>query len=191
MSYQLSLPYLDENDAKERAADRLKQVRADMGMVPNLYRAMANAPGVLDTYLHGYELFRKESGFSPAEQEVIFLSISLENGCHYCMAAHSFLADNQSKVPEAVTEALRDDKTIPDEKLRVLSQFTRTMVEKRGWPSEADVRVFLEAGYSETHILEIVLAIAVKTLSNYTNHLFDTPLDELFQARRWRQASQD
>lgn len=189
MSYQLSLPYLDESEASERAAGLLKQVRANMGMVPNLYQAMANAPGVLDTYLHGYELFRKESGFSPSEQEVIFLSISRENGCHYCMAAHSFLADNQSNVPEAVTQALRNDKTIPEEKLRALSAFTRAMVEKRGWPSESDAKTFLEAGYSETHVLEIVLAIAVKTLSNYTNHLFDTPLDKLFQGRQWQQAS--
>jgi alkylhydroperoxidase family enzyme len=60
------------------------------------------------------------------------------------------------------------------------------MVEKSGLPSRSDVETFLAAGYSERQLLEIVLAIAVKTLSNYANHLFHTPVDEVFAARRWQ-----
>ncbi len=59
------------------------------------------------------------------------------------------------------------------------------MVADRGLPKRADVEAFLAAGYSERQILEIVLAIAVKTLSNYANHLFHTPLDRVFEYRRW------
>ncbi len=96
------------------------------------------------------------------------------------------LADNLSKVPTAVTDAIREGAPIPDSQLAALSQFTQVMVAKRGLPSRAEVDDFLAAGYSERQILEIVLAIAVKTLSNYANHLFHTPLDEVFAARAWK-----
>lgn len=140
---------------------------------------------MLETYRHGYALFREESGFTAAEQEGIFLTISRENGCHYCVAAHSVIAENLSKVPPAVTDAIRDGTPIPHAKLAALSAFTRIRVESRGLPSRADVEPFLAAGYSERHILEIILAIAVKTLSNYANHLFHTPAEARFASRAW------
>ena len=183
--YKLSLPSLDEAKADPLAADRLRESQTKLGFVPNMYGVMANSPGLLDTYVHGYERFRALSGFTQAEQEVVLLAVSRENGCTYCVAAHSFIADKMSGVPEDVTNAIRDGRSIPDAKLAVLHDFTRTMVTKRGLPDTADVNAFLAAGYSEQQILEIVLAIAVKTLSNYANHLFHTPVDTLFAGRTW------
>lgn len=112
--------------------------------------------------------------------------MSAENGCTYCVAAHSTLADMMSKVPPEVTEAIRNGASVPDPKLRALSQFTRLMVATRGWPGAAVVDAFLSAGYTERHILEIILAISVKTLSNYSNHIFQTPVDDMFAGRRWQ-----
>lgn len=94
------------------------------------------------------------------------------------------LADG-AKVPTGVTDALRSGERLPDARLDALATFTTTMVEKRGLPSAADAEAFLAAGYDETHVLQILLAIAVKTISNYTNHLFHTPLDEMFASRTW------
>lgn len=173
------------DDAPAGAREVLQQAQQKIGMVPNMYAYMANAPGLLQTYMHGYELFRKNSGFTPAEQEVIFLSISFENGCEYCMAAHSMLADTQSKVPPAVTEALRTGAQIPDERLGALSEFTRTMVTGRGRPSEQDLQKFLKAGFTSEQVLQIVLAIGVKTFSNYANHVCHTPVDTAFKHRKW------
>lgn len=183
--YKLSLPPLTEANAETIAADRMRAVQAGFGFVPNMYGVMANSPGLLDTYVHGYERFRALSGFTPAEQEVVLLAVSRENGCTYCVAAHSFIADKLSGVPEAVTNAIRDGQPIPDARLAALHDFTRTMVTKRGLPDKADVSAFLSAGYSERQILEVVLAIAVKTLSNYANHLFHTPVDGVFAGRVW------
>ncbi len=90
-----------------------------------------------------------------------------------------------SGVPEDVTDAIRDDGEIGDPKLRALATFTRIMSETRGNPTPAQAGVFLEAGYTETHILGIVLAISVKIISNYSNHLFHTEVDDGFAARRW------
>jgi len=90
-----------------------------------------------------------------------------------------------SGVPAAVTDAIRDGTPIPDARLAALHDFTRNMVTQRGLPGQADVQSFLAAGFSERQILEVVLAISVKTLSNYANHLFHTPLDSVFAGRVW------
>jgi uncharacterized peroxidase-related enzyme len=154
-----------------------------------MYAGMANSPGLLETYMDGYDRFRKDSGLTPAEQEVVFLTISRTNGCDYCVAAHSLIADQMSKVPPAVTEAVRDGRAVPDPKLAALSAFTDVLLTKRGLPSKADVAAFLAAGYGERQILELILAIAVKTLSNYSNHLFHTALDPAFVGREWKKSA--
>lgn len=183
--HKLSLTALSPSEAEPLALNRLEEARNKLGFIPNMYSVMANSPGLLDTYIHGYELFRAHSGFTPAEQEVVLLAISRENGCTYCVAAHSFIADKMSGVPVEVTNAIRDGAPIPDARLSALHDFARTMVVKRGLPDKADVAAFLAAGFTERHILEIVLAISVKTLSNYANHLFHTPVDGAFAGRVW------
>jgi len=111
--HKLSLPTLTAQQAEPMAAQRLDEAQSRLGFVPNMYAVMANSPGLLDTYIHGYERFRELSGLTPAEQEVVLLAISRENGCTYCVAAHSFLADQVSGVPTAVTDAIRDGGAIP------------------------------------------------------------------------------
>jgi uncharacterized peroxidase-related enzyme len=184
--YRTTLPRLGPESADPKARELLERAKKHLGMIPNMYGAMANASEALDTYLYGYERFRKESGFTPAEQEVVFLTISYENGCEYCVAAHSTLADTKSGVPRAVTDAIRAGTEIDDPRLRALSEFTRAMLRKRGRPDQQDVESFLEAGFTEKQILDVVLAIAVKTISNYTNHIFETPVDAPFKGREWR-----
>lgn len=163
----------------------LESARARLGFVPNMYAHMAKAPGVLDSYLHGYTLFREASGFSPAEQEVVFLTISRENGCEYCVAAHSMIADKVSKVPAKALEAIRSGQPIQDQRLSALSIFTAAMFHSRGKPDSADVAAFLDAGFEEQHIMQIVLALAVKTLSNYSNHLNHPEVDDAFSGHAW------
>jgi uncharacterized peroxidase-related enzyme len=183
----LSLRTLHNSDPKAKAL--LERARAQTGFIPNMYAGMANSAGLLETYMDGYERFRNDSGFTLAEQEVVFLTISRTNRCDYCMAAHSMIADKISKVPPAVTEAIREGLAIPDARLAALSTFTDTMLATRGLPSKAVVQAFLSAGYEERHVLEIILAIAVKTMSNYSNHLFHTPLDAMFVTREWKKSA--
>jgi AhpD family alkylhydroperoxidase len=149
-----------------------------------MYARMANVPGLLETYLTGYSAFRTESGLSPAEQETILLAIGRTHGCGYCVAAHSTLAD-LAKVPAEITDALRAGEPLPDPRLDALATFTVAFVESRGLPTAAQVEAFLGAGYTENDILQVLLAVAVKTISNYTNHLFHTPVDDLFARRAW------
>jgi uncharacterized peroxidase-related enzyme len=183
--FKLSMSLKSVGDADEKGRELLQKAKSQLGFVPNMYAGMVNSPGLLATYMDGYERFRKDSGFTSAEQEVVFLTISRFNSCEYCLAAHSFLADQMSKVPRPVTDAIRDDQPVPDAKLAALSTFTTLMLATRGLPSTAGVQAFLDAGYSERRILEIVLGIAVKTLSNYANHLLHTPVDSVFAPRVW------
>jgi uncharacterized peroxidase-related enzyme len=183
--FRMSLPAQTLNSESPRIRGVLEKAQKQVGFIPNMYARMANSPGLLETYLTGYDRFRKESGFTSAEQEVVLLTISRENGCHYCVAAHSVLADKVSGVPTDVTDAIRDGTPVPDPKLRALSEFTRTLLAKGGRPDRGDVDAFLAAGYTERHILEIILAVAVKTLSNWSNHVFETPVDEMFAVREW------
>lgn len=122
----------------------LKQV----GFIPNMYANTANVPGVLSTYLHGYSLFRKQSGFTSAEQEVVFLANSQYNGCDYCTAAHSMIADKMSGVPADVLQSIRARTAIPDAKLAALAAMTVEMIAKHGQPDHAVVTAFLAAGYT-------------------------------------------
>jgi len=183
--YKTTLPLKSIDDAEPEAKTLLENAQKKMGFVPNMYHAMANSPGLLNTYIQGYNAFREKSGFNPIEQEVIFLAISQVNGCEYCMAAHSFLAEAASGVPSDVTAAIRDNKPIPEMQLSALSVFTRAMVTKRGLPEQSEVDAFLSAGYKEKDILEIIHAIAVKTISNYTNHIFHTEVDNIFSPHAW------
>ena len=171
---KLDLPWHSLETAGEKGRPVLEKAKAQVGFVPNMYAGMVNSPGLLETYLDGYARFRSGSGFTPAEQEVVFLTISRLNGCGYCMAAHSMIAAKKSGVPGPVLAAIREEKPIPDDKLATLAAFTETMVESRGLPVKAEVNAFLAAGYTERQVLEIILAIGVKTLSNYANHLLHT-----------------
>ena len=187
--FKLSLPMLTLDTAGTKGKAVLDRAKAQVGFIHNMYAGMVNSPGLLETYLDGYERFRKASGLTPAEQEVVFLVVSRGNDCDYCVAAHSMIADKMSGVPVEVTDAIREGRQVPDAKLAALATFAETMRASRGKPSNADVSAFLAAGYEERHVLEIILAIATKTISNYFNHVFHTPLDDMFAGRSWKHAA--
>lgn len=182
----LTLPAHTLSSDSARIRSVLEQAKEQVGFLPNMYANMVNSPGLLETYLFGYDRFRRQSGFSPAEQEVVFLTISRENGCHYCVAAHSMLAEKKSGVPTEVIGAIRDGTPIPDLKLAALHHFTRTLLAKRGWIARTDVGRFVAAGFEEHQVLEIALAVAVKSLSNWSNHMFETQVDDMFAQWAWR-----
>lgn len=176
----MSIDPVSLETAEPRARALLESTQTNLGFVPNMYTYMGVQPSVLAGYMQTYGDFRENSGFAPAEQEVVFLTISRTNGCDYCMAAHSMIADKKSGVPADVLSALRAGEELPDAKLAALSRFVETMVVSRGNPGKEAVDIFLAAGYEQKHVLGIVVAIACKTFSNYVNHLAGTPVDAAF-----------
>ncbi len=164
----------------------LENTKKGLGFVPNMYVTMGVNPALLDAYTHSYKSFRANAGFTPIEQEVIFLSVAYENNCEYCMAAHSFVGDNMTKVSTEVTDAIRNGQQIPDAKLEALSKLTQSLTATRGNVSQEEINAFLEEGYSEMHVLGIIAGISVKTMSNYSNHITNPIIDEAFAGRTWR-----
>ncbi|OIR01341.1 hypothetical protein GALL_166290 [mine drainage metagenome] len=177
---------LESKNIPQLSQEIFEKVKKGLGFVPNMYAAMGNNPALLDAYTYAYNSFRANSGFTPVEQEVVFLSVAYENNCEYCMAAHSFVADMMSKVPVEVTNAIREGNQIPDVKLAALSKLTRSLTANRGMVSQNEIDEFLAAGYSEINVLGIIAGIGVKTLSNYSNHNTSPEVDAAFAGRVWK-----
>ncbi len=163
----------------------LTAVQQKYGFVPNLFGSLAESPSTLSAYIALGSALEKSS-LSPAEQQTILIATSVENGCTYCVAAHSLVAKHMLKVDPAVVDALRSKSAIPDNKLNVLAEFTRAVMENRGEVSSKRLEDFLAAGYTHQQVLEVTLAIAMKTLSNYANGLMNIPLDEAFKPEAWQ-----
>ena len=124
--------------------------------------------------------FLDESNLSPLEQQVVLMTVNHFHECRYCMGAHSKVAKLQG-LDMKVIDAIRDDLPIGDPKLGALHGFTRKMVEQRGIVSQTQLKAIYAVGYSKENVLEIVSAIALKVMSNFTNHLVGTELDSAFE----------
>lgn len=159
------------------------------GFIPNLHGGLAEAPVALEAYIELTALFDRSS-LSPTERQVVLLAVSAENHCTYCVAAHSTIAKHMVKADPAVVDAIRNLQPLPDPKLDALANFTRNVVKNRGVVRGQAFDKFISAGYSRAQVLEVVLGVTFKTLSNYSNHLIDTPLDSAFQAEAWEEPGQ-
>lgn len=170
--------------APEASKPILREARGNYGMIPNLYGVLAEEPAAVKAYAALNDSLT-ESGLSPAEQQVAILAASVENGCTYCVAAHSAIVKMQELFDDATLEALRAGESLPDDRLETLRAFTVDVVGQRGWVDQGALDAFLDAGYEQRHVLAVVTVVAMKTLSNYTNHIAVTPLDEAFAGQRW------
>ncbi|WPJ97460.1 hypothetical protein SH580_07015 [Coraliomargarita algicola] len=154
------------------------------GMIPNLHAAAAEAPGLLEAYQRLHELFQ-ESSFNEEELTVVWQTINVEHACHYCVPAHTYIA-NAMGVDPSITEALRNQTRLENDKLQALHETTLAIVRNRGHLSEDEARAFFDAGYGPRQLLEIVLGLSQKVISNYVNHLAETPIDAPFQRFAWK-----
>ncbi|HUY92173.1 MAG TPA: carboxymuconolactone decarboxylase family protein [Pirellulales bacterium] len=171
------------DSAPATAQGDLRAVQSRYGFVPNLLSTMANAPPLLRAYLQVTEQFSRTS-LSAAEQQVVLLAASAANECSYCVAAHSVIAKMQH-VPDDVVEAIRNGRPIDHPRLEALRVLAAELVARRGWPAEASISAFLAADFAPEQVLEVVLGVGMKTLSNYTNHIVHTQVDEPFAAAEW------
>lgn len=100
------------------------------------------------------------------------------------MAVHSTMAAAAGVAP-GVIDAIRQDKPIDDAELDAVRRFTRAVVAERGWVPDAELNDFLGAGFTRRQVLDVLTGVTMKTLSNYTNHLAHTPLDDAFTGYAW------
>lgn len=169
--------------APEGAQPFLYAAKRAYGFIPNLLGTMAEAPAILEGYMTLAGIFDK-SGLSETERQIILMTNNRLNGCSYCMAAHTSIAQGAG-VPADVIKALRTNRPIADARLEALRRFAAVINETRGWPGPSDIEPFLAAGYTRQNILEVILGTAVKVMSNYTNHVAATELDAAFSPNAW------
>ncbi len=172
-----------QDTAPEASKPLLAAVKGAWGFTPNLIRLFSNSPAALKgvwALLGAFE----ETTLTPAERQVVLLTASIANDCHYCTAAHTTMGLGAG-LTKPQLDAIRDDRPIDDARLEALRRFTRLLVQQRGYASEGEIQAFLVAGFEKTQVLEVVLGIAAKTLTNYTNHLAGTPLDDAFKANAY------
>ena len=175
-----------EDTAPAESREILAGAKKSMGIVPNLYAVMAEAPGLLKAYKELGDLFQASS-FDKDELTVVWQAINVEHNCHYCVPAHTAIAGSMG-VSQDITDALRNETPLPSDKLEALRTFTLSVVRNRGNVDDAAVQAFLDAGYTQRQILEVVLGVSQKTISNYTNHLAQTPVDAPFAKFEWHKA---
>ena len=169
----------NQDNAPDASKPLLKKSVDAFGMVPNLHAVMAESPQLLDAYQRVHELFSNCS-FNKDELTVVWQTINNAHGCGYCLPAHKAVAKMMG-ANESLTDAIKSGAKLPTEKLDVLRDTTLAMVESRGHLTDAQLDKFYSAGYTQQNLLDIVLGLSQKVMSNYTNHIAKTPLDEAFQ----------
>ncbi|MEO0621250.1 MAG: carboxymuconolactone decarboxylase family protein [Pseudomonadota bacterium] len=180
----MDFPLHTTETAPEDARETLAEVEAEFGMIPNLERTMATAPALLQAYASAWGLF-EETSLTPIERQVVYQTANFENECDYCVPWHTLLSQ-KAGMAEADVDALRAGASLSDPRLEALRIFTQTVVRTRGNIAEADRDAFFAAGWAPQQALEVVLGIAIKTMSNYTNSIAGTPLDRAVQTHAWQ-----
>lgn len=177
-TYKNPLTLLTGDAIPEGSKPLLEAVSKKFGFVPNLITALATSPASLEAYLTLADLTAKTS-FTPAEQHAAALIISQKNGCTYCLAAHGTIGKSVG-LDDATVTALQTGASLPTERLEALRTLLLSSLETRGFPTPDAIEAFKAAGFTDTHLSESVLLVTWKTLSNYTNHLYNTPIDAQF-----------
>ncbi|MHA1598644.1 MAG: carboxymuconolactone decarboxylase family protein [Alphaproteobacteria bacterium] len=176
----------DKTTAPTDSHPEMSGVEEKFGFMPNIYGVFAESPAIIKAYVSMTNLLGNGS-FSPPEQQLMLLTVSAVNGCGYCVAAHT-MGGRMTALEEDVIQAIRNNTPVADKKLAALHAFTKSVVENRGNMDVGSIEAFMDAGYTKAHVLEVNLAVAIKTMSNYINHMADTPLDEAFEPARWDDA---
>lgn len=177
----------DESDAPDESKPLLADSNNAFGMIPGLHAVMAEAPGFLEAYKAVYELFLSSS-FNSNEITVVWQTVNVEHGCHYCVPAHTAIAKSM-RVSDEISYALRTEAPLPSARLEALRSFTLSVVRNRGNVDDSEVQAFLDAGFTKRQILEVILGVAQTVMSNYTNHLADIQVDETFRKFAWHKAA--
>jgi uncharacterized peroxidase-related enzyme len=173
---------LTTETAPDASKPVLEQIQKGFGFVPNLMATFANSPAVLKGYVALDAEYEKT--FTPVERQVILLVASMENACGYCTAAHSTNLKGMLKVSSAVVAAIRRNTPTGNAKHDALIALTREIVQQRGHVRQETVATFLGAGYRTEQVMEVLLGVALKTISNYLDHLSPVTIDPAFIAEK-------
>jgi len=153
----------------------LHAVKQQLGVVPNLFRLVANSPAALEGYVGLIGALGK-GALATATRERIALAVAEINGCSYCLSAHTYLGQHVARLNDAEIAANRGGGS-NDPKADAAVRFAAKIVRERGHVTEGDLRAVKSAGYDEAQVIEIVLHVALNTWTNYINEVAKTEID--------------
>lgn len=162
-------------DAPAASQPLLEAVNKQLGVVPNMFRLLANSPQTLEGYL-GIGAALGKGALPAATRERIALAVAEVNGCDYCLSAHTYLGRNLAKLDDAEITANRSGAS-NDPKADAAVRFASKLARNRGQVSDADLSAVKLADYSDAQVLEIILHVAVNTFTNYVNEALKTEID--------------
>ena len=168
------IPQISPESATGKAKELLDAVKSKLGLVPNMTRAMANSPAVLDGYLSLSGALSK-GNLSGKLREQIALTVGEVNGCDYCLAAHSTIGKMVGLTAEQIMDSRRG--TAVDPKTDALVKFARRVVSERGRVSDLDLADARLAGLDDAALTEVVANVALNLFTNYFNHVAQTDID--------------
>ncbi len=173
----------DHETAPEGSRATLATVNRVNGFIPNMFRALANSPSTLNGFAALVEA--NDGGtLSPAERQIVQLTASIVNQGEYCVAGHSTFAEAIG-MPDEIVTAIRDGRQLSAKRYQGLVDFTRALVRERGHVTEDDKAAFLDSGFAAEQIFEVIAGVALKTVTNFVDNVFDLPLDPQFQPYAW------
>ena len=161
--------------APATARPLLEAVKKQLGMVPNLFRVVANSPAALEGYL-GLNGALAKGGLDARTRERIALAVAEVDGCNYCLSAHSYIGKNLAKLDDAEIQASRNGSS-RDPKAAAAVRFAVKIVRARGHVSDADLAEVRSAGFDDAQLIEIVAHVALNILTNYVNEVAGTDID--------------
>lgn len=153
----------------------LAAVKQQLGVVPNLFRVVGTSPAALAGYL-GLNGALAKGQLDAATRERIALAVAGVNGCDYCLSAHTYLGKHAAKLDDAEIAANREGGS-GDARADAALRFAVKVVQARGHVDDADLEAVRAAGYGDAEVLEIVLHVALNTLTNYVNEVAGTAID--------------
>lgn len=153
----------------------LQAVKKQLGVVPNLFRLVGNSPAALEGYL-GLNGALARGALEAPTRERIALAVAEVNGCDYCLSAHSYLGKNLAKLSDAEIAANRNGHSA-DAKADAAVGFAVKIVNARGHVSDSDIEAVRSAGYDDAEVIEMILHVALNTLTNYVNEVAKTAID--------------
>ena len=144
-----------------------------LGFVPNLYATFAYSDTALGDYL---TLQNRKSTLKGKEREVVNLVVSQVNDCHYCQSAHTALGKMNGFTDDQILE-IRGGEAAFDTKFDALAKFVKETTINRGKPSAQAVDAFFAAGYNKANLLDALIVIGDKIISNYFHGITQIPID--------------
>ncbi len=160
--------------ASTQSAGMLEQVKAKIGMVPNLYGTIAQSPAALDAYLSFMDAIGS-SEISPALREQISLTTAGINHCDYCASAHTLIGKGAGIAEDELARNLKG--TSSDPKVQGALSFAAAIVNKQGFVDDADLQAVRAAGYSDGQVAEIIAVVSINIFTNYFNHIAQVEID--------------